>query len=69
MHGVSKNDKQALARKMGAFLRQYKRRAHKGYDPNDRQYDREIEQYIRRLKPEDLDVLLNGEVDERLRDI
>ena len=51
---------------MGAFLRQYWRNAYPGWDPNDRWYDREIEQYIRRLKPEDLDVLLNGEEDQRL---
>jgi hypothetical protein len=66
MHSASKNDKETIAKRMGAFLRQYKRRAHPGNDPNDRGYDREIEQYIRRLRPEDLDVLLNGEQDERL---
>jgi hypothetical protein len=66
MHGASKNDKVEISKRMGAFLRQYKRRAHPGYDPNDRGYDREIEEYIKRLKPEDLDVLLNGEEDERL---
>ena len=65
MHSASKNDKEAIAKRMGAFLRQYRRRAHPGNDPNDRGYDREIEQYIRRLKPEDLDVLLNGEPDDR----
>jgi hypothetical protein len=67
MHGASKGDKVMIGRRMGAFLRQYKRRAHPGNDPNDRGYDREIEQYIKRLKPEDLDVLLNGEEDERLQ--
>ena len=65
MHGASKNDKEAIAKRMGAFLCQYKRRAHPGHDPNDRGYDREIAQYIRRLKAEYLDVLLNGELDER----
>jgi hypothetical protein len=52
---------------MGTFLRQYRRRAHKGWDPNDRGYDREIEAFLRKLKAEDLDVLLNGEEDERHR--
>jgi hypothetical protein len=66
MHGASKNDKTVIGRRMGAFLRQYKRRAQPGNEPNDRGYDRGIEQYIKRLKPEDLDVLLNGEEDERL---
>jgi len=51
---------------MGAFLKQYARRAHKGWDPNDRHYDDDVEQFIRDLKPEDLDTLLNGDEDERL---
>jgi hypothetical protein len=65
MYSASKNDKEAIAKRMGEFQRQYKRRAHPGHDPNDRGYDRAIEQYIRRLRPEELDVLLNGELDER----
>jgi hypothetical protein len=68
MHGASKGDKVLLATRMGAVLRQYTRRAHKGWDPNDRGYDREIEQFIKKLKPEDLDILLNGEEDERLNE-
>lgn len=66
MHGASKGEKELLATRIGVFLRQYKRRAHKGWDPNDRTYDREIEQFLRRLNPEELDILLNGEKDERL---
>jgi len=65
MHSALKGDKQALEKRMGTFLRQYRRRAHKGSDPNDRAYDREIERYLRKLRPEDLDVLLNGEEDVR----
>ncbi|MGA2185544.1 MAG: hypothetical protein ABSH47_21200 [Bryobacteraceae bacterium] len=66
MHGSSKNARKELARQMGEFLRLYRRKAQKGVEPNDRRYDGGIAQYIRRLKPEDLDVLLNGEKDERL---
>lgn len=55
-----------MDRQMGAFLRQYTRKAYPGRDPNDRGYDRAIEQYIRRLRPRDLDVLLHGDEDERL---
>ena len=66
MHGASKGDKRTLETRIGAFLRQYRRRAHKGWDPNDRGYDREIETYLRKLRPEDLDILLNGQEDERL---
>jgi hypothetical protein len=50
---------------MGAFLQQYRRKAQKGQEPNDRLYDRDIEQIIRKLKPEELHALLNDEEDER----
>lgn len=66
MHGVSKTDQKRMSGRIGVFLRQYMRRAQPRNEPNDRGYDREIEQYIRRLKPEDLDLLLYGEEDERL---
>jgi hypothetical protein len=66
MHGASKKEKEEIGKRIGAFIQKYKRRAQKGREPNDRGYDRAIEQYLRKLKPEDLDVLLNGEVDERL---
>jgi len=65
MRSLSKRDKDALAQRMGTFVQQYARKAQKGKEPNDRQYDRGIEEVIRKLKPEELDVLLNGEPDER----
>jgi len=65
MQSLSKKDKEALSRQIGVFLQRYRRKAQKGKEPNDRNYDREIEQIIRKLKPEDLDALLNGEEDER----
>ena len=65
MRGASKGDKEYLSKQMGVFLRQYARRAQAGVEPNDRLYDSAIERYLRKLKPEDLDVLLNGEEDER----
>jgi hypothetical protein len=49
------------------FLRLYGRRAQKGVEPNDRPYNTEVEAYVKRLKPEDLDCLLHGDEDERLR--
>jgi len=51
---------------IGLFLQQYQRKAQRGGEPNDRQYDRKIERYIRRMKPEELDKVLNGEEDDRL---
>ena len=65
MQSLSKKDREALSKEIGVFLQQYRRKAQKGKEPNDRSYDRGIEQIIRKLKPEDLDVLLNGEEDER----
>jgi hypothetical protein len=56
--------KDRLEREIGLFVRQYARKHYPGHDPNDRQYDREIEQIIRRMSPEDLDELMHGAPDE-----
>jgi hypothetical protein len=48
------------------FLRLYGRRAQKGVEPNDRRYSPDVEAYVKRLKPEELDRLLHGDEDERL---
>jgi hypothetical protein len=55
-----------MERQVGTFLRLYGRRAQKGVEPNDRPYNPEVEAYVKRLKPEDLDRLLHGDEDERL---
>jgi hypothetical protein len=66
LHGLSKNGKERLSRDLGEFLRLYQRRAQKGMEPNDRRYNPEVGRIVQRLKPEELDLLLNGEADERL---
>jgi hypothetical protein len=53
--------KQRLQAEVGAFVRQYARKRQKGHDPNDRQYDRKLEKNLRRMKPELLDDLINGD--------
>jgi hypothetical protein len=63
---MARKIKTGAAKELGTFLRQYGRRAQKGQDPNDRTYDREIEQELRRVKPEELDRLINGDDEERL---
>ena len=63
---MPRKTKEAIAKELATFVRQYGKRAQKGKEPNDRSYDPTIERYIKRLKPEDLDVLLNGDEDERL---
>src|SRR6266700_3399476 len=62
----AKKNKKDMASVIGLFLQQYQRKAQRGAEPNDRQYDRKIERYIRRMKPEELDKVLNGEEDDRL---
>ncbi|HBG18672.1 MAG TPA: hypothetical protein DDY32_05200 [Desulfobulbaceae bacterium] len=53
--------KKALESQIGAFDRQYKRKAQKGVEPNDRRYDRNFEKKIKRMPPEELSDLLYGE--------
>jgi hypothetical protein len=45
------------------FMAQYGRRAHKGHDPNDRSYDREIERSVRGMDPIELDRLMREDED------
>ena len=66
MQRLSKRRKELLTKQIGKFVQQYRRKAQKGVEPNDRNYDHAVGQIIRRLNPEDLDALLNGEDDERL---
>lgn len=56
--------KKKLRAEIGPFLRQYARKAYPGRDPNDRPYDRRLEERISRMKPEELDELMNGLDDE-----
>ncbi len=49
---------QRLAGALGKFVQQYARKAYPHFDPNDRGYDRKIEQKVQRMKPELLDALL-----------
>jgi hypothetical protein len=49
---------------IGGFLRQYRRRAHRGMDPNDRLYDRHLEKVVKRMPPEDLQRAIDRELDD-----
>ena len=57
---MSKRGKK-LTQELGAFLRQYARKAYKTIDPNDRRYDRKIERLVQRMRPEELDRLMREE--------
>ena len=52
-------EKRALkAAQIKRFVLQYGRTAQPGIEPNDRRYDRDIEQMVRRMSPEELDRLM-----------
>ena len=52
---------QKLAGELGNFVQEYARKAHKGMDPNDRSYDRKLEDKMKRMNPEELSFLLSDE--------
>ena len=59
-----KKRKAKLRAKIGEFMRRYSRKAH-GH-PTDRVYSREFEEKIKRMRPEDLSDLLDGEDDDKV---
>jgi hypothetical protein len=58
---TTRRSKSMLAGQLGRFVQQYARRAQKGWDPNDRSYDRKIEAKLKQLSPEELSELLSGD--------
>lgn len=58
---LPKRAKSQLAAELGRFVQQYARKAHKNWDPNDRSYDRKLEEKMKRLSAEDLSEMLSGE--------
>jgi hypothetical protein len=60
--------KRKLAVDLAAFMQQYRRKSDANHDPNDRNYDRELEAKIKRMPAEELDRLLKGEVEDEEAD-
>lgn len=58
------NDKK-IKKEIGAFIKQYQRKSDPHIDPNDRRYDRKIEQKIKRMKPEKLQKILYDESNDK----
>jgi len=58
--------KNRLEGELGAFVQQYARKSDPHSDPNDRRYDRTIEERVKRMDPEELSQLLHGSDDEDL---
>jgi hypothetical protein len=50
-----------IAARLGTFLKEYRRKKRRGWDPNDRQYDRRVESLLRRLSPEEVDRVINDD--------
>jgi hypothetical protein len=60
---VPKRDKKLL-NDVGLFVQKYARKAQRGIEPNDRNFDRKVEQKIKTMKPEDLSRLLGEDGEE-----
>jgi hypothetical protein len=56
--------RERLAGELGTFVQQYRRKAQRGAEPNDRRYSGKVEQIMTRLRPEELSDLLNDDRDE-----
>ena len=55
-------NKKKIKSEYDAFIKQYGRKRRKnGGDPNDRHYDRKLEEKIKRMKPEELVELLKDD--------
>lgn len=52
--------KKKMRAEYGKFVQQYARKNQKnGSDPNDRSYDRKFEEKLKRMKPEEIQALLD----------
>ena len=58
---MKKRSSEKLSGDLAIFIREYARKAQRGTEPNDRRYDRKLEQQMKTLKPEELSALLNDE--------
>jgi len=56
-----KKKKEWLKSNIGQFVKEYGRKAQRGVEPNDRQYDRKVEKLIKRMDPQELSDLLSEE--------
>lgn len=49
--------KRRLVAATARYLRQIGRKAQKGVEPNDRGFDRKLDEKLKRMRPEDVDTL------------
>ena len=51
-----------MKKEYGIFLKQYARKKSKnGFDPNDRCYNRKFEEKLKRMKPEEIQELIDDD--------
>jgi hypothetical protein len=60
--------KRRLASATALYLRQIGRKAQKRVEPNDRRFDRELDEKLKRMRPEDIDALFRDGDDEEAND-
>lgn len=61
-------NKKKIKAEYGVFAQRYARKKSKnGGDPNDRNYDRKLEEKLKRMKPEKLAEILNDDEDNILK--
>jgi hypothetical protein len=61
----NRDEKRALkAAEVAVFAKQYARRRQKGVEPNDRSYDRELEEQLKKLDPIELDRILRDDQED-----
>lgn len=61
---IKRKDK--LQGDVGAFLKQYQRKAYPTHDPNDRHYSRDVERKVKSMNPRELCELMSGEGEDIL---
>lgn len=58
-----------LAAELSLFAQQYRRKAQRNTEPNDRKYSREVEAEMKRLPPEELSSLLSGDDEDAVPEV
>ena len=53
--------KKKIKSSIGIFMKRYKRKSRKCFDPNDRSYDRKLEKRVKNMNPEELSELMDGD--------
>lgn len=57
----AREKKQRLVAATARYLKQIRRQAQKGVEPNDRRFDHKLDEKLKRMRPEDVDALFRDE--------